>query len=38
MLAFPLIDLSKMTEFRQNIPLTTQRRFDLYADVSKAKP
>ncbi|KAF9364381.1 hypothetical protein BGX34_001695 [Mortierella sp. NVP85] len=32
------LDLSKMNEFRQNIPLTTQRRFDLYADVSKAKP
>lgn len=32
------IDLKTMAEFRQNIPLTTQRRFDLYADVSKAKP
>ncbi|KAF9986600.1 hypothetical protein BGZ65_006958, partial [Modicella reniformis] len=32
------LDLSKMTEFRQNIPLVTQRRFDLYADVSKVKP
>ncbi|KAG0241550.1 carbon-nitrogen hydrolase [Mortierella sp. GBAus27b] len=32
------LDLSKMAEFRQSIPLTTQRRFDLYADVSKAEP
>ncbi|KAK3838599.1 MAG: carbon-nitrogen hydrolase [Linnemannia elongata] len=32
------LDLKTMAEFRQNIPLTTQRRFDLYADVSKAKP
>ncbi|KAG0364732.1 hypothetical protein BGZ54_007203 [Gamsiella multidivaricata] len=32
------LDQTMMTEFRQSIPLTTQRRFDLYADVSKVKP
>ncbi|KAF8951481.1 hypothetical protein BGZ46_003954 [Entomortierella lignicola] len=32
------LDLSVMADFRQSIPLTTQRRFDLYVDVSKAKP
>ncbi|KAG0260656.1 hypothetical protein BG011_001719 [Mortierella polycephala] len=32
------LDLTKMTEFRQSIPLYNQRRFDLYADVSKATP
>ncbi|TGZ83435.1 nitrilase, variant 1 [Ascodesmis nigricans] len=28
----------KLQEVRRNIPVTTQRRFDVYADVSKAKP
>ncbi|KAG0377650.1 hypothetical protein BGX24_005719 [Mortierella sp. AD032] len=32
------LDMSTMAEFRQNIPLNTQRRFDLYSDVSKTKP
>ncbi|KAF9933948.1 hypothetical protein FBU30_003892 [Linnemannia zychae] len=32
------LDLQTMDEFRQSIPLYTQRRFDLYADVSTAKP
>ncbi|KAF9186115.1 hypothetical protein BGZ51_002240 [Haplosporangium sp. Z 767] len=32
------LDLTKMDEFRQSIPLYTQRRFDLYVDVSKATP
>ncbi|KAF9424147.1 hypothetical protein BGZ76_003553 [Entomortierella beljakovae] len=32
------LDLTKMNEFRQNIPLSNQRRFDLYSDVSKVKP
>ncbi|KAF8934270.1 putative nitrilase family protein [Dissophora ornata] len=32
------LDLTNMAEFRQSIPLTTQRRFDLYADISKVKP
>ncbi|KAF9291214.1 hypothetical protein BGZ68_004734 [Mortierella alpina] len=32
------LDLAKMNEFRQSIPLNNQRRFDLYADVSKTQP
>ncbi|KAF9421206.1 hypothetical protein BGZ94_008913 [Podila epigama] len=32
------LDLKVMNEFRENIPLNNQRRFDLYVDVSKAKP
>ncbi|KAI1321645.1 hypothetical protein EDD11_003125 [Mortierella claussenii] len=32
------LDRTKMDVFRQNIPLSNQRRFDLYVDVSKAKP
>lgn len=29
------IDLNESNEFRENIPLHTQRRFDLYGDVTK---
>ncbi|KAG0309924.1 hypothetical protein BGZ98_000012 [Dissophora globulifera] len=32
------LDLAKIAEFRQNIPLGDQRRFDLYADISKVNP
>ncbi|KAF9987105.1 hypothetical protein BGZ75_001027 [Mortierella antarctica] len=32
------LDLAKMNEFRQSIPLNNQRRFDLYTDVSKTQP
>ncbi|CAO3573461.1 unnamed protein product [Mortierella alpina] len=32
------LDLAKMNEFRQSIPLNNQRRFDLYVDVSKTQP
>ncbi|KAI9232820.1 MAG: carbon-nitrogen hydrolase [Podila humilis] len=32
------LELEAMNELRRNIPVYSQRRFDLYADVSKAKP
>ncbi|KAK9728218.1 Omega-amidase nit3 [Basidiobolus ranarum] len=36
-IVYATIDLSKMKEARQGIPVTTQRRFDVYPDVS-ARP
>ncbi|KAF9368527.1 hypothetical protein CPB97_004507 [Podila verticillata] len=32
------LKLEAMNEIRRNIPVYSQRRFDMYVDVSKAKP